>query len=113
MFDIKVSIADEMVKTISINVQNIVCLIISNFMFSFLLSFIIDLYNLNPLTLIASIAGINIKFCNNKLLNTKASPLEVPKIPTHADIVYPKQNPRYTTNPNTTGIPYYCCSKKP
>ena len=93
MFDIKTSITEETAKAINIIIQNIVCLIISTLMFSLLLSFTIDLYNLNPLTLIANIAGIKIKFCNNKLLNKKASPLDVPKILVKAEIVYPRQKP--------------------
>ena len=73
--------------------ENIVCLTISNFMFSFLLSLIIDLYNLNPLTAKANVAGIKIKFCSTKLNNVKSLPFPIPKIDTHTDIVYPKQNP--------------------
>ena len=93
--------------------QKIVCLTISIFIFSFLLSLLIDLYNLNPLTLIAIITGIKIIFCNNKLLIVKANPLEMPKTLIKADIVYPRQNPLYIIIPKTTGIPYYCSSKKP
>lgn len=62
-------------------------------MFSFLLSLIIDLYNLNPLTAKANVAGIKIKFCSTKLNNIKSIPFPIPKIDTHTDIVYPKQNP--------------------
>ena len=62
--DPSISIIDEIITNISIKRENRICLTISNFIFSFLLSFIIDLYNFIPLTAIASIAGINIKFCN-------------------------------------------------
>ena len=82
-----------------------VCLNISNFIFSFLLSFIIDLYNLNPLTPKAKIAGINNIFCNNKATKIKLSPFPKPIIDIHSEIVYPKQNPLYNIIPNTTGIP--------
>ena len=113
LFDINTSTIDATQSTIAINPQNIVCLIISIFMFSLLLSFTIDLYSLNPLTLIAIIAGINIMFCKIKLLNIKASPFEVPSTLIQAEIVYPRQKPLYNINPKTTGIPYNCGSKKP
>ena len=92
--------------------ENIVCLIISNLIFSFLLSFTIDLYNLNPLTPKANITGIKIRFCNNTEIDIKIMPLENPIVETKVAIVYPKQNPLYTTIPKTIGIPYYSCSKK-
>lgn len=43
----------------------IVCLVISIFTVSLLLSLTIDLYNFIPLTANANIHGINIMFCNN------------------------------------------------
>lgn len=113
LFDANTSISDEMARSIAINPQKIVCLTTSNLIFSLLLSFIMDLYSLNPLTHIASMAGINIKFCNTKLAKTKASPFDVPSTLIQAEIVYPRQNPLYTTIPKTTGIPYNCCTKKP
>ena len=93
--------------------ENIVCLIISSLIFSFLLSFIIDLYNLNPLTPNANITGIKIRFCNNTEININVNPLEKPIVLIKVAIVYPKQNPLYKTIPKTIGIPYYSCSKKP
>lgn len=111
--EISVSISDETIKATNISNENTVCRKISNFTFSFLLSFTIDLYNLNPLTANANIAGINMIFCRNILINTNSIPFPIPIIVTQADIVYPKQNPLYTTIPNTTGIPNYCSSKKP
>ena len=51
------------------------------------------MYNLNPLTAKANVAGIKIKFCSTKLNNVKSIPFPIPKIDTHTDIVYPKQNP--------------------
>ena len=51
----------------SIITEKIVCLTISNFMLSFLLSLIIDLYSLIPLTAKAIITGIIIIFCKNIL----------------------------------------------
>ena len=91
--DTSISITDDSNNNINIIKENIVCLTISNFMFSFLLSLIIDLYNLNPLTAKANVAGIKIKFCSTKLNNVKSIPFPIPKIDTHTDIVYPKQNP--------------------
>lgn len=73
--------------------ENIVCLIISSLIFSFLLSFIIDLYNLKPLTPKAKITGIKIKFCNNTEINININPLDKPIVETKVAIVYPKQNP--------------------
>ena len=100
-----ISITDEKHNTININNEKIICLTISNFILSFLLSLVIDLYNLNPLTAIAIIAGINNIFCKNKLEKIKPKPLEIPKTLIKLDIVYPRQNPLYKTIPNTTGIP--------
>lgn len=113
LFDINTSTTDAIQSTIAISPQNIVCLIISIFIFSLLLSFTIDLYSLKPLTLIAIIAGINIMFCKIKLLNIKASPFDVPSTLIHAEIVYPRQKPLYITRPKTAGIPYNRSSKKP
>lgn len=107
------SIIEDIQRVSAINPQNAVCLTISIFIFSLLLSFIIDLYSLKPLTLIAIIAGINIMFCKIKLLNIKASPFEVPNTLIHEEIVYPRQKPLYNIIPKTTGIPYNCSSKKP
>ena len=73
--DINVSITAEILKSIIIKREKIVCLNISSFMLSLLLSFTIDLYNLNPLTAIAIIAGIKIIFCNNKADNVNIKPL--------------------------------------
>ena len=63
--DIYVSIKDDNIKSISIISEKIVCLTISIFTFSLLLSFIIDLYNFNPLTANANIHGIIKIFCKN------------------------------------------------
>lgn len=46
----------------NINAQKIVCLVISTFIFSLLLSLTIDLYNFIPLTAKISIHGINKTF---------------------------------------------------
>ena len=77
--DTSISITDDSNNNINIIKENIVCLTISNFMFSFLLSLIIDLYNLNPLTAKANVAGIKIKFCSTKLNNVKSIPFPIPK----------------------------------
>lgn len=63
--DTYVSMNDAKINAIANIAENIVCLKISNFMFSFLLSFIIDLYNLIPLIAIANKDGINIIFCRS------------------------------------------------
>ena len=103
--DTNISINEDITITSNITIENMVCLMISNFIFSLLLSFVIDLYNLNPLTASANIAGINNIFCNNKLISTNDIPFLSPITVIHTEIVYPKQNPLYSTTPNTTGIP--------
>ena len=103
--DIYTSIIEEIINSSNIIRENIVWRIISIFIFSFLLSFIIDLYNLKPLTASANNTGINIMFCNNKLNITKANPFDNPIIDIQAEIVYPKQKPLYNVIPNTIGIP--------
>ena len=108
-----VSIKDDTINNISITTENSVCLAISIFIFSFLLSFTIDLYNLNPLTAKAKIAGIKIIFCSNIEISIKLSPFDSPIILINIDIVYPKQNPLYNIIPKTIGIPYYSSSKEP
>lgn len=55
--------ADASSATSSIQ-EKIVCLVISNFMVSLLLSFTIALYNFIPLTASANMHGIKIIFCN-------------------------------------------------
>ena len=81
------------------------CFKIEIFMFSFLLSFIIDLYNFILLTPSISNDGINIIFCKNIVRNIKINPFNFPKVKIHADIVYPKQKPLAKIIPNTIGIP--------
>ena len=56
---------DANINTPVISKQNNVCLNISSFMFSLLLSSIIELCNLIPLTDSAKMHGINIIVCNN------------------------------------------------
>ena len=80
LVEIKLSIKDDIINNINITIENIVCLIISNLIFSFLLSFTIDLYNLKPLTPNANITGIKIKFCNNTEINININPLEKPTV---------------------------------
>lgn len=113
LVEIKLSTRDDISNNINITIENIVCLIISNLIFSFLLSFTIDLYNLNPLTPNANITGIKIRFCNNIEININIKPFEKPIVLTKIAIVYPKENPLYKTIPKTIGSPYYSCSKKP
>ena len=59
LVEINISITDAITNIINIIVENTVCLNISIFTFSFVLSFIIDLYNLIPLTANAKIAGMS------------------------------------------------------
>ena len=108
-----VSIKDDTINNIIMTPENTVCLTISIFIFSFLLSFTIDLYNLSPLKARAKIAGIKIIFCSNIETTMKLSPFDNPMTLTNIEIVYPKQNPLYNTIPKTIGIPYYCSSKEP
>ena len=55
---------NDAITNIKSNIIDInVCLIISIFIFSLLLSFIIDLYSFIQLTAIHKITGIKIKFC--------------------------------------------------
>lgn len=61
------SIQEAIPKPITIHNEKMVCLHTSNFMFSFLLSFVIELYNFFPLTAIAKIQGMAIIFCKNML----------------------------------------------
>ena len=61
--EINISIIAEIINSINIINEKIVCLKISSFMFSFLLSLVIDAYNFIPLTAIAIIHGIIIIFC--------------------------------------------------
>lgn len=111
--EINISTTDDINNIINITTENIVCLIISIFIFSLLLSLTIDLYNLNPLTAKAKIAGINNMLCNNILVKMNINPFENPIIDMHIDIVYPRQNPLYVTSPKTIGIPITVVPKKP
>ena len=62
VFDKYVSTKEEAINKISIITENIVCLAISTFMFSLLLSFTITLYKFTLLTAIAKSEGIIIIF---------------------------------------------------
>ena len=106
MVEINISIIDAIHKNANIIDEKIVCLSTSIFILSLFLSFTIDLYNLNPLTPIAIIAGMNIMFCSNKAIKINNIPFPV-LITTIIDaMVYPKQNPLYSIIPKTIGIPY-------
>lgn len=85
--DMYVSTKDEAISKININVEKIVCLTISNLIFSFLLSFIIELYNFTPLTANANVPGITIKFCKNKLEKQNIIPFPNPNALIIEDIV--------------------------
>ena len=62
-FDTYTSTNEEKIKINNINKEIIVCLKISNFIFSLLLSFIIELCNFIPLTAKTIMHGINNIFC--------------------------------------------------
>ena len=62
-FDTYTSTNEEKIKINSMNKEIIVCLKISNFIFSLLLSFIIELWSFIPLTAKTIIHGINNIFC--------------------------------------------------
>ena len=103
--DIYTSTNEDSIRKHKIVIENIVCLIISIFIFSLLLSFIIALYNFVPLTPIAKIHGIIIKFCSSKVIRENIIPFHVPNAKMIVEIVYPNENPLYTIIPYTTGIP--------
>ncbi len=69
-------------------------------MFSFRLSFTIDLYTLIPVTANANKAGIKIKFWSSKLQTTKIIPFPNPNVIIVDEIAYPMQNPLKITIPN-------------
>ena len=91
--DMNISMTAAIHSIIIIINENTVCLNISTFMLSFLLSFTIDLYSLNPLTASAITAGIINKFCRNIVLNMNAIPFCIPIIFMHIEIVYHRENP--------------------
>ena len=68
------SIIDEIINITSISTESIVCLNISNFIFSLLLSFIIELCKFIPLTASTKIAGMNNIFCKNNDENKNTIP---------------------------------------
>ena len=105
LLDKYTSTNDDTISSPVITNENTVCLTISSFIFSFLLSFIIDPYNFIPLTAIASIHGIIIIFCANKLVMLNNIPFAVPKVVIMQDIVYPKEKPLNITIKYTIGIP--------
>lgn len=85
--DKKISITDDITKISNIIKEKIVCLTTSIFTFSLFLSFIMDLYNLKPLTANAKIAGINSIFCNNSKISTNHIPCGNPTTVMHAAMV--------------------------
>ena len=82
-------------------------------MFLVLLSFIIDPYNWIQLTAIAIITGKNNIFWSSKDSITKKIDFVVPNAIVIIAIVYPRLNPLYNINPNTTGSPITVVPKKP
>lgn len=90
--------------TLNIN-ENIVCLSISIFIFSLVLSFIIDLYSLIPLIANANNTGINIIFCKSIDEKINFAPLFAPSVAIMLDILYPRLNPLKHITPYTTNIP--------
>ena len=74
LIDKKISITDDITKSNNIMKEKMVCLTTSIFTFSLFLSFMMDLYNLNPLTAKAKMAGINKIFCNKSKISTNSMP---------------------------------------
>lgn len=103
--DTYVSAKDAINSIILTIAEKQVCLNISSFMLSRLLSFIIDLYNLIPLIAIAKIAGISIMFCISIDENMKIVPLLIPKDAIILEMLYPKQNPLKHIAPYKANIP--------
>ena len=91
--DIYTSINEQIINRPKINSENSVCLKISTFIFSFLLSFIMELCNLIPLTASESMHGTNNIVCNNNEVPINKSPLPNPRNAIPDAIVYPKTNP--------------------
>ena len=87
LVDKKISIVDDITKNNNIINEKTVCLTTSIFIFSRFLSFIMDLYNLNPLTANAKIAGINIIFCKKSNSKAKYRPCGIPIIRMQTEIV--------------------------
>ena len=88
-----VSKMDDTINKINMNTQNKLCLTISLFIFSFLLSCIIDLYTFIPLTASAIVQGIVIISFRSIEDIEKIIPSPVPNTNIIAETVYPKQNP--------------------
>ena len=77
-FDTYTSTNEEKIKINNINKEIIVCLKISNFIFSLLLSFIIELCNFIPLTAKTIMHGINNIFCKRIVEDKNKIPLPSP-----------------------------------
>ena len=77
-FDTYTSTNEEKIKINSMNKETIVCLKISNFIFSLLLSFIIELWSFIPLTAKTIIHGINNIFCKRIVEDKNKIPLPSP-----------------------------------
>ena len=85
--------------------QKNVCRNISIFILFLSLFFIIDLYNLAPLTQILNIAGINITFCNINKESETNIPFPGPYIYIMLLIVNPIEKPLKAIVPYTIGMP--------
>ena len=86
-FETKTSINEDIIIKKRINTQKIVCRNISNLIFSILLSFIIELCNLIPLTERAIIHGIKIMFCRKIVDKINNKPFHSPHVAIIEDIV--------------------------
>lgn len=73
-FDIYTSTNDDSINATVITREKSVCLNISNLMFSLLLSSIIELCSLIPLTAKANMHGINIMLCSKSSAIKNSSP---------------------------------------
>ena len=113
LVDIYVSTKEQTIKLSVSIAENTVCLKISSFMFSFCLSFMMDLYNLIPLTASAKITGINIMFCNNIEEKIKPVPFFNPSVAIIAEILYPKRKSPKANYSIKCKYSNYCKSRKP
>ena len=103
--EIYTSINEAIIININISKQKKVCLNISTFILSLSLFFIIDLYNLAPLTQILNIAGISIIFCSSNNEIETNIPFPEPYIYIILLIVKPTEKPLKIIVPYTIGIP--------
>ena len=105
LIDIVFSAIADITNIIIIKNEIRLCLIISNFILSLLLSFIIDLYNFMLLTPMLKIAGIYKKSCISIVHKQNNAPFKGPILIEIEEIVKPKIVPLNKIIISTIGIP--------